>query len=226
MVEDEQQQQAAAVAAAAAAAAAVPAKGQMGAAETEQLVAGATAAGVAAATGVSVRFSVKCSAGLPWPMQASIENIMADRAQESMAGYLDFCCRLVDEALGESPATLGLAVEFYPQVCALKWPVEQKAFIAYTTSRLLSAGCPYMHTAAPRARGLHRWPTAIAGTMSAFDAEMERPLLLVGSTCLFRLRYWDSMCTASSALSNAPFLMTASMISPGWRGIRHRRRHA
>lgn len=107
VVEDEQQQQAAAVAAAAAAAAAVPTKGQLGAAETEQLVAGATAAGVAAATGVSVRFSVKCSAGLPWPMQASIENIMADRAQESMAGYLDFCCRLVDEALGESPATAG-----------------------------------------------------------------------------------------------------------------------
>ena len=31
-------------------------------------------------------------------MNQSVENIMAEKAQASMAGFLDFCCQLIEEA--------------------------------------------------------------------------------------------------------------------------------
>lgn len=53
--------------------------------------------------GVDVCFTVCCTAGMPWPLAASIENVMAEQAQVSMARFLDFSGRLVEEATAPGP---------------------------------------------------------------------------------------------------------------------------
>jgi len=59
--------------------------------------------------GVELLYTIKVSAGMPWPMSASIENIMAERAQASISGLLLFCCQLVEsrqakQESGQAPA--------------------------------------------------------------------------------------------------------------------------
>jgi hypothetical protein len=127
---------AAAVAAAAAAAGAGPSTSSPGQPELRQqkqkqkqskgpsptsaaAVAAAAAAAAADSSRVEVRFSVKCSAAMPWPLSASIEAIMADKAQASMSQYLDLCAQLVEKgaaAAGEADAALPGALSLH------RWP--------------------------------------------------------------------------------------------------------
>lgn len=45
-----------------------------------------------------LQFTVSCTARLPWPLQATVENIMADKALASMQRYMAFCDQIVKEA--------------------------------------------------------------------------------------------------------------------------------
>jgi hypothetical protein len=40
---------------------------------------------------VALSCLVRCSAGVPWVMQKTVEGLMADQAKQSLAGFLDFC---------------------------------------------------------------------------------------------------------------------------------------
>ncbi|GAX78220.1 hypothetical protein CEUSTIGMA_g5662.t1 [Chlamydomonas eustigma] len=147
---------AAASAAAAAAAAAVMAgttdSSDSKTCNNQQMMEEAQALGVAAGSGVEIVFTVRCGAGLPWPMSSSVENIMAEKAQISMAGFLDFCCQLIDQSnppSGVPPASVA-------------GPASPSAF----TRRLSTL------------TSMRRWPAAIAST-SAYDQDndLEAPLL-------------------------------------------------
>ncbi|KXZ43448.1 hypothetical protein GPECTOR_90g535 [Gonium pectorale] len=58
-----------------------------------------------AGTGLQLVYSVRCAASsVPWPMSATIENLMADKALVSMQSFLDFCTQLLEEqAAGLGP---------------------------------------------------------------------------------------------------------------------------
>ncbi|KAJ9519356.1 hypothetical protein QJQ45_023152 [Haematococcus lacustris] len=49
-----------------------------------------------------VVFSVKTSAGMPWPMNISVENLMAERAQASMQAWLEHCQDLLSASAPDS----------------------------------------------------------------------------------------------------------------------------
>ncbi|GLI63644.1 hypothetical protein VaNZ11_006642 [Volvox africanus] len=62
---------------------------------------------------VQVIYSVRCAAGsIPWPMSATIENVMSEKALVSMQSFLDFCTQLLEEeaAVSAAAAKLGEAV--------------------------------------------------------------------------------------------------------------------
>ncbi|GIL68658.1 hypothetical protein Vafri_21903 [Volvox africanus] len=62
---------------------------------------------------VQVLYSVRCAAGsIPWPMSATIENVMSEKALVSMQSFLDFCTQLLEEqaAVSAAAAKLGEAV--------------------------------------------------------------------------------------------------------------------
>ncbi|GIL87837.1 hypothetical protein Vretifemale_15885 [Volvox reticuliferus] len=63
------------------------------------------AGGDSASAMVQVVYSVRCATGsIPWPMSATIENVMSEKALVSMQSFLDFCTQLLEEQAAVSAA--------------------------------------------------------------------------------------------------------------------------
>ncbi|GLC38736.1 hypothetical protein PLESTB_001455300 [Pleodorina starrii] len=64
----------------------------------------------AAAAAVQLVYGVRCAAAsIPWPMSATIENVMSEKALVSMQTFLDFCTQLLLEAEEEQHAAVQTA---------------------------------------------------------------------------------------------------------------------
>lgn len=57
-----------------------------------------------ASSGCRCECAVTCNAALPWPMQGTIEAVMAEQAKASVAGFLQFCKEVSERAAREAAA--------------------------------------------------------------------------------------------------------------------------
>ncbi|GIM09263.1 hypothetical protein Vretimale_13141 [Volvox reticuliferus] len=175
------------------------------------------AGGDSASAMVQVVYSVRCATGsIPWPMSATIENVMSEKALVSMQSFLDFCTQLLEEqaavsaAAAVAAAKLGGAVA--PTVAsgdaaitpaaaaALLEPVARVSDTG-TTSVAAAAGGPWgggSAGAAPlnsRNSIRHRWPS-ITCSQDLGNVGLAGVGIGVTGGDLFKLQRADTMGTA------------------------------